>query len=329
MVVSKQDPILVIGGGSIGERHAGNLLRLGYHNVYILRTRKLPFRNLDETAVKTLTSWEEVLAVKPKAAFICTPTHLHLEQSIACAKAGMHILAEKPISHDNKGLDALLEAVQESGVYVQIGYMMRYHPLAETIRKWIRTKPYGKLVSFQTYWGEHLPDWHPWEDYRDSYAAKKEMGGGVALTLSHDLDLVLWWMDAPLKQHFLLKNVASSLEVNVDSAVDFLLGFENGVTGHVHLNFFQKLPRREYRLEFEEASVLFSFFQHQITVQRKGENPLEIRKEGFDRNDMFVRQTEDFFRHIESNTVQTSLQNIREAARIVDLCEPDLIPAKP
>jgi predicted dehydrogenase len=317
----KQDPVLVIGGGSIGERHIGNLLTLGYTNIVVLRSRNLPFRTVDASKVTIVTDWKSALALKPKAAFICTPTSLHISQAIMCAENGISILAEKPLSHNGEGIDELISVCRKTSVYVQVGYMMRYHPHAETIKKWIHDQTWGKLVSFSTHWGEHLPDWHPWEDYRESYAARKELGGGAALTLSHDLDLVLWMTESPLVSHHLIQNFSSGLEVNVDSAADFLLGFENGVTGHVHLNFFQKIPRREYRFEFTEASVCFDFFRHQIEVKTKG-NVETITMENFERNDLFLRQTIGFFRNMESFSIEQSIQNIQDAARVTQLCDP-------
>jgi len=319
--MTKQDPVLVIGGGSIGERHIGNLLTLGYTNIVVLRSRNLPFRTVDASKVTIVTDWESALALKPIAAFICTPTSLHISQAIMCAENGISILAEKPLSHNGEGIDELIAICKETGVYVQVGYMMRYHPHAEIIKKWIQDQTWGKLVSFSTHWGEHLPDWHPWEDYRESYAARKELGGGAALTLSHDLDLVLWMIESTLVSHHLIQNFASGLEVNVDSAADFLLGFENGVTGHVHLNFFQKVPRREYRFEFTEASVCFDFFKHLIEVKTKG-NVETITMENFERNDLFLRQTIGFFRNMESFSIEQSIQNIQDAARVTQLCDP-------
>jgi len=321
MIVSKQDPVLVIGGGSIGERHIGNLLRLGYTHIVVLRSRMLPFRNLDPTHLTIVTDWESALVLKPKVAFICTPTSLHIEQAIRCAQNGISILAEKPLSHNGEGVSELIDACKKSGVYVQVGYMMRYHPLAEKIKTWIEDKSWGRLVSFSTHWGEHLPDWHPWEDYRESYAARKELGGGAALTLSHDLDLVIWLMNSPLAKHHLIKNCTSGLEVNVDSAADFLLAFENGVTGHVHLNFFQKVARREYLFEFTEASVCFDFFLNQILVKQKNESET-LRLENFERNDLFLRQTEDFFNRLQTYSPEDTHQNILDAARVVELCDP-------
>lgn len=279
----------------------------------------LPFRNVDGSKVVTVTDWDSALGLKPKAAFICTPTSLHISQAILCARNGVSMLVEKPISNNGDGINELIDISRKNRVYVQVGYMMRYHPHIAAIKASIHDNKWGRLVYFATHWGEYLPDWHPWEDYRDSYAAKKELGGGAALTLSHDLDLVLWMVDSQLTSNHLIKNKLSDLEVNVESGADFLLGFENGVTGHVHLNFFQKVPRREYRFEFMEASVCFDFFNHQLEIKTK-QNIQTISLEGFDRNDMFIRQAVSFFDNMKSFSVDQSMQNILNARRVMQLC---------
>ena len=317
--MTKQDPILVVGGGSIGERHIRNLITIGYTNIVVLRTRMLPFRNVDGSMVTTVTDWDAALVCKPKAAFICTPTSLHISQSILCAQNGISILVEKPISHNEIGFEDLIAVCRKNRVYLQVGYMMRYHPHAETIKAWIQDHTWGRLVYFATHWGEHLPDWHPWEDYRESYAAKRDLGGGAALTLSHDLDLILWMIESRMTLKYLVKNDSSDLKLDVESAADFLLGFENGVTGHVHLNFFQKVPRREYRFEFVEASVCFDFFKHQLEIKTK-KNIQTVALENFDRNDMFIKQTISFFNNIELLSTDQSIQNILSAREVMQIC---------
>ncbi len=128
----------------------------------------------------------------------------------------------------------------------------------------------GKLLSIQTYWGEYLPDWHPWEDYRQSYAARRELGGGVALTLSHDLDLVNWLAGSAVKTWNTLKNYRSSLEIDVESGADVSLGYENGITAHCHLNFHERVPRRWYRFVWEEGSVEIDYFKATYSLMQPG-----------------------------------------------------------
>ena len=319
-MIQKTDPILIVGAGSVGERHLRNLLALGYRNLVAYRQRNLPFRTLDPGQVRVVTDFAEALALRPKAAFITSPTAQHLPQALACAEAGLHLLIEKPLSHTAEGLDRLKDVADRRGVYVHVGYMMRFHPLVLELKTLIDENRYGRLLSFTTRWGEYLPDWHPWEDYRTSYAARKELGGGAALTLSHDLDLALWLTPSPLADAYALPNRASALEVDVEAGMDFLLQFRDGTTGHVHLNFFEQPATRYLHFAFERGTARFDYYANTLKIATPAGEEV-LRREGFDRNQMFLDQTEYFLRKTASFSPAESRAQIEQSERIIRLCD--------
>ncbi len=290
--------ILVIGAGSIGERHIRNLLALGITNIVVLRSRQLPLRTLDDKGLQIVTSMKAAMKLNPSAAIVCTPTSLHLEQAISCVREGLSVLVEKPLSDSKKGLKKLKKAARKSGAFVQVGYMMRFYPLLKRVKEMIDRNHFGGLVHFSSHWGEYLPDWHPWEDYREGYAARRDMGGGAGLTLSHDLDVALWMLDNRIEDHCAMGNYDSALEVDVDCAMDILLRGKNGVTAHVHQNFFERPARRDYTFRFNEATVTVHFFSNQLIVERSDGNRREEILPEFDRNDLFLDQTKDFLRRL-------------------------------
>ncbi|WP_428655427.1 Gfo/Idh/MocA family protein [Runella sp.] len=320
MSLSTQISLLVIGAGSIGERHIEVLQSLGYHTIHVYRQRMLPLRNVQNDSVHCFTDFAEMDSIKPYAAIICTPTAQHLAQALDCVKRGIHVLVEKPLAANTERIEELKVAAAQTNSLVQVAYMLRYHPLMQQLKSIISNKRFGNLLSFSTYWGEYLPNWHPWEDYRASYAAKRELGGGVALTLSHDLDIVNWLVDE-LPQHWQRSfNYRSDLEVNVESGASFLLEYSNGITGVVQLNFYQKIPKRTYDLVFDDAFVTFDYFQNKITIQTT--NGVEIIEEKhFERNEMFREQTRDFLKNT-TLAFANSLTDryLRESEAILKMC---------
>jgi len=300
-------PIAIIGAGSIGERYIRNLWQLGYRNLVVFRQRNLPFRDISDATVKVVTTWDELLAARPYAAFVCTPTAMHLPQTQALVENKIHVLVEKPLSHSVEGWEELSTAVAKNKVYVHVGYMMRHHPILAHIKGLMAQNTYGKLVSIQSKWGEYLPDWHPWEDYRTSYAARKALGGGVALTLSHDLDMVNWLADSPVEQWFIMKNYASTLELDVEAGADILLRYAGGCTANVHLNYYEKNKERFLKLVFDDASVSVDFFDSTLTITQHAVKEV-LRFENFDRNDLFVNQ----IKHFLAKTTQFSPKEVEE-----------------
>ena len=232
-------PIVVLGAGSIGERHIRNLWSLGYKNIIVYRQRNLALRDIGKAAVKIFTNWNEIVCLQPLAAIICTPTSQHLKQTFECIEAGMHVLVEKPLAHKDFNDEELVSLAVKKNRLIQVGYMLRYHPLLQKAKSFIEHATYGNLVNIQSYWGEYLPGWHPWEDYKISYAASKDMGGGAALTLSHDIDAVNW-LTGCLPAYFkTIHNYKSQLNINADAAFDAIFSYTNNVTDHVHVNFCQ------------------------------------------------------------------------------------------
>jgi len=320
MTLPKDIPILIIGAGSIGERHIGVLQSLGYHNLHVFRQRMLPLRNVANDSVRCFTDFNEIDYIKPYAAIICTPTAQHLPQAIACVARGIHVLVEKPLTHEVEALGELKQLAQQKNVLVQVAYMLRYHPLMQQLKTIIQSNRFDNLLSFSTYWGEYLPNWHPWEDYRTSYAARKELGGGVALTLSHDLDIVNWLMgDLPItwQRSF---NTRSNLEVNVEAGASFLLDYKNGITGVVQLNYYQKIPKRTYDFVFDDAIVHFDYFKNKLEIQTESNIEI-IENTGFQRDNMFRYQTIDFLNNTQSKPINSLTKSyLNESEAIIKMC---------
>ncbi|GHB83388.1 Gfo/Idh/MocA family protein [Persicitalea jodogahamensis] len=320
-MIATNSPILVFGAGSIGERHLGILQKLGYTNLWVYRQRNLPLRTLDSAGLRIVTDLSSLDDIAFKAAIICTPTAQHMFQTLWCVRRGIPVLVEKPLAHSLENFQELKDALNEHQTYIQVAYMLRYHPFFQKLKKWIESNELGYFLSMQTYWGEYLPDWHPWEDYRDSYAARRELGGGVALTLSHDLDLANWLAGKQVVCWNTLKNYRSGLEINVESGADVSLRYQNGITAHCHLNFHERVPRRWYRFVFEEGSVEVDYLKASCSVLRPGQEPDTQVLENFDRNQLFENQIRDFLQTVNKGSFgESALRTLAESETILRIC---------
>lgn len=319
-MINKTTPILVVGAGSIGERHINNLLMLGFEHITVFRQRNLPFRNVDNSKVTIITDWQLVEKSQFVFAIICTPTNQHISQAIACVKLGMHVLVEKPLSHSLEQFEQLRAAVKAHERLVMVAYMMRFHPHLMQVEKMIQDNIYGSLVAIHTNWGSYLPDWHPYEDYTLSYAANKDMGGGAALTLSHDIDVVNRLSGGSLLQYNKHYGYVKQLGINAESIADFHLTYNNGVVAHVHLNYLEHIPRRNYTFIFEEATVVVDYFAATLTITGKESNTVDHLKQ-FERNDLFIDEINHFISLLDNpDRVNIALAEIDSSATITKLC---------
>lgn len=173
---------LIAGLGSIGRRHLRNLLALGERDILFYRTYRSTIADDEFAGFRVETNLEAALASGVQAVIIVNPTSLHLDVAVPAAQAGCHLLIEKPLSHSLDGIDRLQEALKASGAQVLMGFQFRFHPGLQRIAQLLQAGAIGRPVSARAQWGEYLPAWHPWEDYRLGYSARQDLGGGVVLT---------------------------------------------------------------------------------------------------------------------------------------------------
>jgi len=210
-------------------------------DIILLRSHHATLPDDELAGYPVETELQHALRHKPDAVIVANPTALHMDVAIPAAEAGCSILLEKPVAESLEQVDTLAAALSRGGGRLLVGFQFRFHPTLNKARELIQSGAIGQVLTVHAHWGEYLPDWHPWEDYRRGYAARAELGGGVTVTLTHSLDYL----------RFLLGEVAalwafsgriSPLEVDVEDAAEIGLRFAGGAIGGLHLNYFQRPP---------------------------------------------------------------------------------------
>ena len=298
---------LIAGLGSIGRRHFRNLIALGEKDIVLLRSHRATLPDDELAGYPVSTDLQQALKKhKPDAVIVANPTSLHLDVAIPAAEAGCHILLEKPVSNSLERLDVLQNAAQESGSKILVGFQFRYHPTLNKARELIQAGALGKVLTVHVHWGEYLPQWHPWEDYRQSYAARTELGGGVILTLTHPLDY-LRYLIGEVDSLWSVNGHISPLEVDVEDVAEVGLKFTNGAIGGVHLNYFQRPPVHRLEiagtdgtLRWDNVDSTLHFYKMPAHFGSYSDHPpapvIETFSppKGFERNQLFLTQTKHF-----------------------------------
>jgi predicted dehydrogenase len=232
---------LIAGLGSIGRRHLRNLVALGETDIILYRTHQSSLPDDELFGFQVETDLRSALARRPEGVVISNPTSLHLEVAISAARAGCHLLLEKPISHSLQGVEQLVTALQRGGGQALVGFQFRFHPGLQTIAGLLRQGVIGRVLSARAHWGEYLPTWHPWEDYHQGYSARRELGGGVILTLSHPLDYLRWLM-GEVSALWAFAGSINDLALDVEDTAEIGMRFADGSLGSVHLDYNQRPP---------------------------------------------------------------------------------------
>jgi len=287
--------IMIAGLGSIGRRHLRNLLALGERDILLYRSRRstLPDDELADFPVET--KLEAALAQHPEAVIISNPTALHLDVAIPAARAGCHLMLEKPVAESLEHVPELEAAVRASWARVLVGYHFRYHPGLLQLRELMATGEIGRPLSVRAQWGEYLPGWHPWEDYRQGYSARVDLGGGVVLTLSHPLDYLRWLFgEVAALWAFTGKN--SDLELQVEDTAEIGMRFASGVLGSLHLDYNQRPPSHWLEATGSQGMLRWDNLSGETRVfqSEKGAWQVFPPPTGFERNDLFLAEMRHF-----------------------------------
>lgn len=321
--------ILIFGLGAAGQRHARNLRAILGDRVELsaFRSRNTspcltkqfevipntdPAVNLGMTV---FTNLKEALAIQPDAVIIANPSSLHLSVANAAAAAGCAIFFEKPLSHNWEGVTEFLDVVDRQQLMTLVGYQWRFHPLLIELKQYMSTKPLGRTIAVRATYGEYLPEWHLYEDYRQSYAARQDLGGGVLLTQIHDIDYIGWLLGWP-DRAFAVGGHLSDLDLDVEDVASVLLTCPidgRNIPIHIHQDYLQKPSARNCEIIAEGGRIYFDLITSTLKVwDRAGQLIRNEDFSAFDRNDMFLAVMRHFVNCLEGRA--TSLIPAREGA---------------
>ncbi len=298
---------LIAGFGSIGRRHFRNLQELGQKNIVLLRSGRSTLDTDETEGFPVEHDLEVALAHKPDAIIIATPTSTHLDIAIPAAKAGVHILLEKPISFSMERVDDLKQAAQESGVRILIGFQFRFHPGLLRMKAMIDSGEFGRPIQARAFYCEHLPDWHPWEDYKQSYSARADLGGGATLTLSHPFDY-LHWLIGHIDEVSGMVGNNQVLGIDADEQAQALLRFDSGALGLVQVDYLQKPTGNWVEVQCERGFMVCDFITHYYKQYSNEVGELEEFRPApdFDRNTLFLDQTRHFIEIVDGKAEPNS-----------------------
>ena len=247
--------VLVIGAGSIGQRHASNLSALGA-DVTITDTDSarlvgLPWRTADGIA----DGFEAIV--------VASPTTCHAEQALAALGTGAAVFVEKPLALT---VDDGERLVAVGGDRITVGYNLRFHEPLRQLAELVATGRAGRPLSYRFWFGQWLPDWRPTVDYRQTYSARADLGGGVLLDAIHELDLALWVAGPDLSVVGATVARLGPLEIDVEDTVRALLTTPDGVPVSIELDYLARQYRRGVEVIGDAATIRYDWATGDLTV---------------------------------------------------------------
>jgi len=311
--MKKTDKILIIGFGSIGNRHYKNLTSLGYEQVYVydknqsqVASCKLKVARLNKKELE-----------KFNIVFICSPNYLHIQQALLGAQAGCHLFIEKPLSHNLKNLKELEKICQQKKIITMIGANMRFHPCLNFIKN--NLGKVGKVYKIEHEFGYYLPYWRPNQDYTKNYAIKKETGGGIILDDIHEFDLLFWLNNfSEVKESKFIYGKISDLKIQTEDICVASFKFENNVLGLIQCDYLQKKYTRKCKIIGERGNLEWDFNENIVWFKSEKLNKKLFQIKNYDLNQMYIEELKYFFNQV--NKKQKTFNDIRVASNILKYC---------
>lgn len=318
---NKKSPLrfLIIGCGSIGKRHLSNIITLKAGEVLVYDIRADRLSEISSCFnVKTFLDLEDAWKEKPNIAFITLPTSLHIPFSLKAAEHGCHLFIEKPLSDSLEGVDELLHIVQERNLLTLIGCNMRFHPGLAAVKKLIEQEMIGKVLSARVSVGHYLPDWHPWEDYREGYSARRDLGGGIILDAIHELDYIRWML-GEVEAVVCFAGKLSDLEIETEDTAEVLLRFQSGAIGEVHMDYIQRIYNRSCHIIGDQGTITWDEEMGNVKWYsvKTGEWQVIPDPPGWEFNQMYLNELSHFLRCISGR--EKPALDVFEGKRVLEI----------
>jgi len=275
--------VLIAGYGSIGKRHLENFLQ--FKDIHLtVYTKRNDLQLLKKKGIKVSSSLTECLKENQDIGVVTNETSLHIPIAIKLAEEGLDLFLEKPLSNSLKGVEKLRAIVKKKKLITQMGCNLRFHPCIKKIKSLIEQEKIGKIISAQVQNCSYLPDFHRWEDYRKSYAARKDLGGGVILTQIHEIDYMYWFFQE-VENVVSMSGKFSALDVTAEDYMSSLLQFKNKIIGELHMDYFQRPSFRSCKIRGTKGEIYWNSDNNCVNIFNMNKRKWETKFDnGFSHN---------------------------------------------
>ena len=313
--MNKNIPILIIGFGSIGQRHYRNLLKMGYRNITVYDSDKSKVSNfkfqVPSLQVESLKRFNIV--------FVCSPNNLHIKQALLAASAGCHVFIEKPLSHNLEGIKKLTEICKKKKLVNMVACNLRFHPCLRFIKNYLEKGRLGKIYSINLEGAYFLPFWRPGSDYRKNYAASPKTGGGIILDGIHEFDLLFWLNSyAKIRQSKFIFQKVSDLAIRTEDICLAIFEFENGLLASVKCDYLQKAYSRNCKIVGERGNLEWDYLENAVWLKNERGEKKIFSVKNYNPNNFYLEEVRYFMQCVKTGT--QTFNGVNLASKVLTVC---------
>jgi predicted dehydrogenase len=252
---------VIIGLGSMGKRRIRNLKALDYESILGFDPRKDRCEEAYEKyGIDTFQKINDVIEQKPDVMIISTPPDLHMKYAKIALENNIHFFTEASVVQDE--MLEIIEGLKDSKIVGLPSCTLRFHPIVQKINEILQMPDMGKPLSFIHHFGQYLPDWHPWENYKEFYVSKKETGACREI-----VPFQLVWLISTfgkIKSVSGRKSKLSNLEIEIDDIYNVLLEFKNGIEGILIVDVISRAPFLQAKIMTENGVIIADWLEEKV-----------------------------------------------------------------
>lgn len=248
---------IVIGAGSIGERHINNLKLLGIKNIGVYDIdSKYSTKISKKYNISKFNEIENAIESNPNFALICTFPDSHIKLTKKCIENNIHTFIEKPLSSELKEVKSVLTNADKKHLKIAVGYNLRCEPGLNIIKK-----KYSNLLqtslNLVSEFGYNIKNWRQDNSYLNHYILKK--GSGVILDSSHEYDFLRWMLSDEVKSVYCQTNKSKKIPTETESIANIILRFKKGHIGNILLDYLQPEYTRKFKIISDNHVLKWKF----------------------------------------------------------------------
>ena len=294
--------IAFVGLGSIATRHLKNVAAFlsnkgDTYSIDLYRSQMRPLPEELQPLVKEDYPYADEMPVERQydVVFVTNPTSMHYETLEKFCKNTKSFFIEKPVFDSTEVDESIFKLIEGKPSYVACP--LRYNPVLQYVKEHVDL---NKVISARAISSSYLPDWRPGQDYRKTYSAHKDLGGGVSIDLIHEWDYLTWLFGMPTECKQMISKV-SNLEIDSDDLAIYL-GRNEKTTFELHLDYFGRQTLRTLNLFTEDDTIHCDLIGGTVSNLKEGKT-VKLESE---RNAFQMAEIAHFFEIINNKTINDS-----------------------
>lgn len=303
--------LLIIGCGSIGERHLRCFQKAGRAKILACDNNQECLKRIQsQYQVDICENWDEALkSPEISAAVICTPAHLHVPMAIRALEEGKHVLIEKPLSTSLNRVEELIKLRDGGNLIAAVAYVLHFVPAIQALKNFLDKGEFGKPLHIVAAGGQHFPSFRP--AYKNTYFTSHETGGGVIQDgLTHIINAVEW-LTGPSHSIFCDGNHQALEGITVEDTANMIARNGDTLVSYSY-NLFQAPNEFMITVHAEKGSVKTEFSRQRWSIlPLKEEKWTHFQAEFEDRDSLFITQANAFLDLIEGK--KNEMASLEEA----------------